>query len=44
MVTLFKKDVAHAYVMYLSDTKENLMKLMGELIAKTGSFYALKFK
>ena len=44
MVTLFKKDVAHAYVMYLSDTKENLMKLMGELIAKTGAFYALKFK
>ncbi len=44
MVTLFKKDVAQAYVMYLSDTKENLMKLMGELIAKTGAFYALKFK
>jgi hypothetical protein len=44
MVTLFKKDVTHAYVMYLSDTKENLMKLMGELIAKAGSFYALNFK
>lgn len=44
MVTLFKKDAATAYIMYLSDTKENIMKLMGELIAKTGSFYALKFK
>lgn len=44
MVTLFKKDVATAYVMYLSDTRENVIKLMGELIAKTGGFYALKFK
>lgn len=44
MVTLFKKDVANAYIMYLSDTKENLVKLMGELIATKGSFYALKFK
>jgi len=44
MVTLFKKDVATAYVMYLSDTRENVIKLMGELVAKTGGFYALKFK
>lgn len=44
MVTLFKKDVASAYVMYLSDTRENVIKLMGELVAKTGGFYALKFK
>src|SRR5215217_3359693 len=28
MITLFKKDVASAYVMYLSDTKENMMNLM----------------
>ena len=44
MVTLHKNDVASAYIFYLSDTKENLMRLMNELIAKTGAFYALKFK
>ena len=44
MVSLFKKNVANAYIMYLSDTKENAAKLMKELIAFPGSFYALKFK
>ena len=44
MISLFKKDVANAYIMYLSDTKENSIKLMKELIAFPGSFYALKFK
>lgn len=44
MVTLFKSKTANAYIIYLSDTKENLMRLMNELIAKTGAFYALKFK
>lgn len=41
---LHKKDVASAYIFYLSDNKENIMNLMTELIAKTGGFYALKFK
>ncbi|WP_316811659.1 hypothetical protein [Pedobacter heparinus] len=44
MTTLHKNDLASAYVFYLSDTKENLMKLLTNLIAKTGAFYALKFK
>jgi hypothetical protein len=44
MTTLHKNDTASAYVFYLSDTRENVIKLMSELIAKTGSFYALKFK
>ena len=44
MTTLHKNDVASAYVFYLSDTKENVIKLMTDLIMKSGSFYALKFK
>lgn len=44
MISLFKKDVANAYIMYLSDTKENAEKLLKELIAFKGAFYALKFK
>lgn len=44
MTTLHKNDVADAYIFYLSDTRENLMTLLTEYIAKTGAFYALKFK
>jgi hypothetical protein len=43
MTTLHKNEVADAYIFYLSDTKENLMTLLTEYIAKTGAFYALKF-
>jgi hypothetical protein len=44
MVTIHKNEVADAYIFYLSDTKENLMGYLNEYIAKTGAFYALKFK
>ena len=44
MTTLHKNEVADAYIFYLSDTKENLMTLLTEYVAKTGAFYALKFK
>ncbi|MES2829431.1 MAG: hypothetical protein V4687_14820 [Bacteroidota bacterium] len=44
ITTLHKSNVASAYIIYLSDTKENMMRLMNELVAKTGAFYALKFK
>lgn len=44
MTTLHKNDIADAYIFYLSDTKENLMTLLTEYVAKTGAFYALKFK
>ncbi|MGY4386299.1 hypothetical protein ACVWYN_003350 [Pedobacter sp. UYP24] len=44
MITIHKNDLASAYVFYLTDTKENLQKLMPELIANTGAFQALKFK
>jgi hypothetical protein len=44
MTVLHKNDVASAYVFYLSDTKDNMRKLMAEFVATTGGFYALKFK
>lgn len=44
MTSLHKNDVASAYVFYLSDTKENVIKLMNEFIVKAGAFYALKFR
>ena len=44
MITLHKNDVADGYIFYLSDTKEHLMGYLNEYIAKTGAFYAMKFK
>jgi len=44
MVTLHKKGTANAYIFYLGNDRESVVKLLTEYIAKTGSFYALKFK
>lgn len=44
MVTLHKKETANAYIFYLGNDRESVVKHLTEYIAKTGSFYALKFK
>ncbi|WP_316788957.1 hypothetical protein [Pedobacter frigoris] len=44
MVTLHKNDIADAYIFYMGDSRENLMKLFAELVSKNGVFYALTFK
>jgi len=44
MVTLHKKETANAYIFYLGNDRESLVKLLTAYIANTGSFNALKFK
>ncbi|TSJ43382.1 hypothetical protein FO440_04085 [Mucilaginibacter corticis] len=44
MTTLHKSGVADAYIMYLCNSKEDLITLMKENMKIDGLFYALKFK
>lgn len=44
MITLFKKGAGDAYIFYLGNDRESLIRAITENIINTGAFYALKFK